>query len=127
MLLRTPISTRTDTLFPYTTLFRSAGFGKFASIADTTLAQWRSIIAVNLDSVFLGTKYMMPLLAASGRGAIVNMSSIRGIVAGAGTGPYSAAKGGVRMFTKATAIECAAAGNGVRANRSEAHTSELPS
>src|SRR3546814_15479033 len=94
MLLRTPISTRTDTLFPYTTLFRSAGFGKFASIADTTLAQWRSIIAVNLDSVFLGTKYMMPLLAASGRGAIVNMSSIRGIVAGAGTGSYSAAKGG---------------------------------
>ncbi|APL96045.1 SDR family oxidoreductase [Sphingobium indicum] len=97
-------------------LVNNAGFGKFASIADTTLAQWRSIIAVNLDSVFLGTKYMMPLLAASGRGAIVNMSSIRGIVAGAGTGSYSAAKGGVRMFTKATAIECAAAGNGVRAN-----------
>lgn len=97
-------------------LVNNAGFGKFASIADTTLAQWRSIIAVNLDSVFLGTKYMMPLLAASGRGAIVNMSSIRGIVAGTGTGSYSAAKGGVRMFTKATALECAAAGNGVRAN-----------
>ncbi len=97
-------------------LVNNAGFGKFASIADTTLAQWRSIIAVNLDSVFLGTKYMMPLLATSGRGAIVNMSSIRGIVAGAGTGSYSAAKGGVRMFTKATALECAAAGNGVRAN-----------
>ncbi|EQB30822.1 SDR family NAD(P)-dependent oxidoreductase [Sphingobium ummariense] len=97
-------------------LVNNAGFGKFASIADTSLAQWRSIIAVNLDSVFLGTKYMMPLLAASGRGAIVNMSSIRGIVAGVGTGSYSAAKGGVRMFTKATALECATAGNGVRAN-----------
>lgn len=97
-------------------LVNNAGFGKFASIADTSLAQWRSIIAVNLDSVFLGTKYMMPLLAASGRGAIVNMSSIRGIVAGVGTGSYSAAKGGVRMFTKATALECAADGNGVRAN-----------
>jgi len=97
-------------------LVNNAGFGKFASILDTTLAQWRSIIAVNLDSVFMGTKYMMPLLAASGRGAIVNMSSIRGIVAGAGTGSYSAAKGGVRLFTKATALECAAAGNGVRAN-----------
>lgn len=97
-------------------LVNNAGFGKFASIADTTLAQWRSIIAVNLDSVFLGTKYMLPMLAASGRGAIVNMSSIRGIVAGPGTGSYSAAKGGVRMFTKVTALECAAAGNGVRAN-----------
>ena len=97
-------------------LVNNAGFGKFTSIADTTLAQWRSIIAVNLDSVFLGTKYMMPFLAASGRGAIINMSSIRGIVAGAGTGSYSAAKGGVRLFTKATALECAAARNGVRAN-----------
>jgi NAD(P)-dependent dehydrogenase (short-subunit alcohol dehydrogenase family) len=97
-------------------LVNNAGFGKFGSIADTTLDQWRSIIAVNLDSVFLGTKSMLPLLAASGSGAIVNMSSIRGIVAGPGTGSYCAAKGGVRMFTKATALECAAAGNGVRAN-----------
>ena len=97
-------------------LVNNAGFGKFASIAETSLEMWRSILAVNLDSVFLGTKYMLPLLAASGRGAIVNMSSIRGIVAGVGTGSYSAAKGGVRMFTKVTALECAAAGNGVRAN-----------
>lgn len=97
-------------------LVNNAGFGKFASIADTSLDQWRAIIAVNLDSVFLGTKYLLPLLAKSGSGAIVNMSSIRGIVAGDGTGSYCAAKGGVRMFTKATALECATAGNGVRAN-----------
>jgi len=44
------------------------------------------------------------------------MSSIRGIVAAPNTGSYCAAKGGVRMFTKATAMECAALGNGVRAN-----------
>lgn len=97
-------------------LVNNAGFGKFASIADTSLAQWRAIIAVNLDSVFLGTKYMMPLLAASGRGAIVNLSSIRGLVGGANAGSYSAAKGGVRLFTKASAIECAEARNGVRVN-----------
>jgi len=94
----------------------NAGFGKFATIAETSLDQWRAILAVNLDSVFLGTKHMLPLLAASGRGAIVNMSSIRGIVAGSGTGSYCAAKGGVRMFTKVTALECAEARNGVRAN-----------
>ena len=97
-------------------LVNNAGFGTFRSIADTSLDQWRSILAVNLDSVFLATKYMLPLLAASGRGAIVNMSSIRGIVAGPNTGSYCAAKGAVRMFTKATALECAALGNGVRAN-----------
>ena len=97
-------------------LVNNAGFGTFRSIADTSLDQWRSILAVNLDSVFLATKYMLPLLAASGRGAIVNMSSIRGIVAGPNTGSYCAAKGAVRRFTKATALECAALGNGVRAN-----------
>jgi NAD(P)-dependent dehydrogenase (short-subunit alcohol dehydrogenase family) len=97
-------------------LFNNAGFGSFKAIADTSLEQWRSILAVNLDSIFLATKYLLPLLAASGHGSIINMSSIRGLVAGVNTGSYCAAKGGVRMFTKATALECAALGNGVRAN-----------
>lgn len=97
-------------------LVNSAGYGSFKSIVDTSLEDWRSIIAVNLDSVFLSTKYLLPLLAASGRGSIVNVSSIRGIMAAPNTGSYCAAKGGVRLFTKATAMECAALGNGVRAN-----------
>jgi meso-butanediol dehydrogenase/(S,S)-butanediol dehydrogenase/diacetyl reductase len=97
-------------------LVNNAGFGRFQSIADTTLDDWRSILAVNLDSVFLGTRHALPLLARSGRGAIVNMSSIRGLVAGPNTAAYCAAKAGVHLFTKATALECAAAGNGVRAN-----------
>jgi len=98
-------------------LVNNAGFGVFRSIADTTLEHWRAIMAVNLDSVFLATKYLLPLLAKSAHGgAIVNMSSIRGIAAAANTGSYCASKGGVRMFTKATALECAALGNNVRAN-----------
>ncbi|NMF96345.1 SDR family oxidoreductase [Aromatoleum toluolicum] len=97
-------------------LVNNAGFGRFRSIADTTLAEWRATLAVNLDSVFLGTRHALPLLTRSGRGAIVNMSSIRGLVAGPNAGAYSAAKAGVRLFTKVTALECAAAGNGVRAN-----------
>lgn len=97
-------------------LVNNAGFGRFRSIADMALDEWRATLAVNLDSVFLGTKRSLPLLAKSGRGAIVNMSSIRGLVAGPNAGAYSAAKAGVRLFTKVTALECAAAGNGVRAN-----------
>ena len=98
-------------------LVNNAGFGTFRSIADTTLDHWRMVMAVNLDSIFLSTKYLLPLLAKSPTGgAIVNMSSIRGIAGAANTGAYCAAKGGVRMFTKATALECAALGNGVRAN-----------
>lgn len=97
-------------------LVNNAGFGAFKSIADTSLATWRSILAVNLDSVFLATKYLLPALAASGHGSIVNVSSIRGIMAAPNTGSYCASKGGVRLFTKATAMECAELGNGVRAN-----------
>lgn len=98
-------------------LVNNAGFGTFRSIADTSLAQWRSIIAVNLDSVFLATRALLPLLARSpAGGAIVNMSSIRGIAAAPNAASYCAAKGGVRLLTKAVALECAALGNGVRVN-----------
>ena len=97
-------------------LVNNAGAAPVRAIADTTLDQWRDTIAVNLDSTFLGTRALMPLLARSGRGAIVNVSSIRGIIGGVDISAYCAAKGGVRMFTKATALECAALGNGVRAN-----------
>ncbi|MDE3116592.1 MAG: SDR family oxidoreductase [Pseudomonadota bacterium] len=97
-------------------LVNNAGYGNFRSIADTTLEAWRAIMAVNLDSVFMATKYLLPLLAKSGAGAIVNMSSIRGIVAGVNASSYSAAKAAVRLFTKCTALECAQLGNGVRAN-----------
>jgi len=97
-------------------LVNNAGIAPIRAIADTSLDQWRTTIAVNLDSVFLGTRALMPLLAASGRGAIVNVSSVRGIIGGVDIAAYCAAKGGVRMFTKATALECAALGNGVRAN-----------
>jgi NAD(P)-dependent dehydrogenase (short-subunit alcohol dehydrogenase family) len=90
-------------------LVNNAGYGRFQSIAETTFAQWHAILAVNLDSVFLGTKYCLPLLARGGKGSIVNISSIRGLVAGLGTGAYGASKGGVRLFTKSTALECAAA------------------
>jgi len=97
-------------------LVNNAGYGRFQSIEATSFAEWRAILAVNLDSVFLGTKHCLPLLARSGKGSIVNISSIRGLVAGPGTSAYSASKAGVRLFTKSTALECAAAGNGVRAN-----------
>jgi len=97
-------------------LVNNVGHASVRSIAETTLTQWRDTMAINLDSVFLGTRAMLPLLTASGHGAIVNLSSIRGIIGGVDVAGYCAAKGGVRMFTKATALECAALGNGVRAN-----------
>ena len=97
-------------------LVNNAGFGAFRSIADTTLEQWRSIMAVNLDSVFLGTKHCCRCWR-SPSGRIDHQHVVdprhRG---GAFAGSYCAAKGGVRLFTKAAALECAELGNGVRVN-----------
>lgn len=107
-------------------LINNAGIGYFRSIAAMTYQEWRTILAVNLDSVFLGTKYALPLLGRSGRGSIVNVSSIRGLVAGPNTGAYCASKAGVRLFTKSTALECAAMGNGVRANSVHPGVIETP-
>ena len=97
-------------------LINNAGRGHFRSIAETSLTEWRELRAVNVDGLFLGTRAMLPLLAASGSGAIVNVASIRGAISGPGAGAYSAAKGAARMFGKASALEFAALGNGVRVN-----------
>jgi meso-butanediol dehydrogenase/(S,S)-butanediol dehydrogenase/diacetyl reductase len=107
-------------------LVNNAGVGYFRSIVATTFEEWRNILSVNLDSVFLGTKYALPLLTRSGKGSIINVSSIRGQVAGPNVAAYSASKAGVRLFTKSTAIECAAAGNGIRANSVHPGVIETP-
>jgi meso-butanediol dehydrogenase / (S,S)-butanediol dehydrogenase / diacetyl reductase len=107
-------------------LVNNAGIGYFRSIVETSFEEWRNILSVNLDSVFLGTKHALSLLTRSGKGSIVNMSSIRGQVAGPNVAAYSASKAGVRLFTKSTAIECAAAGNGVRANSVHPGVIETP-
>jgi len=107
-------------------LVNNAGIGYFRAIVDTTFEEWRHILSVNLDSVFLGTKHALPLLTRSGKGSIINLSSIRGQVAGANVAAYGASKAGVRLFTKSTAIECAAARNGVRANSVHPGVIETP-
>ena len=107
-------------------LVNNAGVGYFRSIVATTFEEWRNILSVNLDSVFLGTKHALPLLMRSGKGSIINVSSIRGQVAGPNVAAYSASKAGVRLFTKSTAIECAAAGYGIRANSVHPGVIETP-
>jgi NAD(P)-dependent dehydrogenase (short-subunit alcohol dehydrogenase family) len=81
-----------------------------------SLADWRRQQAINLDGVFLGTKHALPLMRESGGGSIINMSSLAGLKGAAGLSGYCATKGGVRLFTKAVALECAAAKDKVRVN-----------
>lgn len=97
-------------------LVNNAGLCISAPILETTNDIWRRQMAVNLDGVFYGTRAAMPLLAQAGGAVIVNLSSVAGLDGVPGLSAYCATKGGVRLFTKAVALECAAARNGVRVN-----------
>lgn len=95
----------------------NAGIGiAVPSIVDMSLADWRKQTAINLDGVFLSVKYCLPLMRKQGGGSIVMMSSLAGLRGSLGLAGYCATKGGVRLFAKAIAMECAAAGDGIRVN-----------
>ena len=97
-------------------LVNNAGIAVASPVTDMSLADWRRQQAINLDGVFLGTKHALPLMRESGGGSIINMSSLAGLKGAAGLSGYCATKGGVRLFTKAVALECAAAKDKVRVN-----------
>jgi 3(or 17)beta-hydroxysteroid dehydrogenase len=93
-------------------LVNNAGVELVKEIADTSLEEWRWLMSVNLDGVFLGTKYAIRAMRESGGGSIINMSSVAGIVGTFDdTAAYCASKGGVRLLTKAAALECSKAGH----------------
>lgn len=109
------IADEADTRFGgFQVLVNNAGIGERCLLANMDLASWKRMQSVNLDSVFLGTKVGFRRMAPGG--SIINISSILGIVGNVGTAHYCAAKGGVRLFTKAAAVEAAQTGLGIRVN-----------
>ena len=97
-------------------LVNNAGIAWAGSILDMTLADWQRQNAVNLDGVFLGTRFAIALMVETGGGTIVNLSSVAGLKGSAQLAGYSATKGGVRLFTKSVALECARNGWPIRVN-----------
>jgi NAD(P)-dependent dehydrogenase (short-subunit alcohol dehydrogenase family) len=97
-------------------LVANAGIGILVPMLQMTLADWRRQTAINLDGVFLSAKHAVPAMRRSGGGSIVMMSSVAGLRGSAGLAGYCATKGGVRLFAKAVALECAAAGDNIRVN-----------
>ncbi len=97
-------------------LVNNAGIGSIGSVEDETAETWRRVHAVDLDSVFLSCKYAIPVIAASGGGSIINISSISGIIAGHNMAAYNSAKAAVRHLSKSVALHCAREGNGIRCN-----------
>ena len=93
---------------PITVLVNNAGIlGPMAKTADLAEADYMHVCAVNQHSVFLGMKAVLPSMLRAGRGSIVNISSIAGMVANYGfpSLAYVASKFAVRGMTKAAAVE----------------------
>jgi len=98
-------------------LVSNAGIGiAVPSITEMSLADWRRQTAINLDGVFLSVKHSLPLMRRTGGGSIIMMSSLAGLRGAGGLAGYCATKGGVRLFAKAIALECASFGDGIRVN-----------
>jgi NAD(P)-dependent dehydrogenase (short-subunit alcohol dehydrogenase family) len=92
-----------------------AGIGGYTGdIGQTSPAEWARTLAVNLSGTFHVCRAALPFLRASGTGQIVNVSSQYGLVGGAGSPAYSAAKAGVIGLTRAMAVDHAA--EGIRVN-----------
>jgi NAD(P)-dependent dehydrogenase (short-subunit alcohol dehydrogenase family) len=103
------IQTVLDTHGRLDVLVNNAGMARIGAVTDTTLDDWRALMAVNLDGVFLGTKHGVRAMRLHGDGgSIINVSSTAGLVGSAFLSAYCASKGAVRLFTKAVALECGA-------------------
>ena len=97
-------------------LVNNAGVSFVGPVADTTLDEWRRVLSINLDGVFLGTRSAVRAMGPGGGGSIINVASVSGINAYPGASAYGASKAAVRLFSKAAAIKCADAGTGIRVN-----------
>lgn len=105
-------------------LVQSAGIGWTQPVTEIALEDWRRVHAIDLDGVFLGCKHGVTAIAetladpaaSSASGAIVNISSIAGVIAGHNMAAYNSAKAGVRHLSKSVALHCARQGLAIRCN-----------
>ena len=109
--VRTAVATAGEGLGRLTAVVNVAGIGGYTGdIGQTSPAEWARTLAVNLSGTFHVCRAALPFLRASGTGRIVNVSSQYGLVGGAGSPAYSAAKAGVIGLTRAMAVDHAAEG-----------------
>jgi NAD(P)-dependent dehydrogenase (short-subunit alcohol dehydrogenase family) len=86
-------------------LLNAAGVIRRATVLETSEEEWDRVMAVNLKSVFLLSKYTIPVMAQAGGGVIINVASGWGLVGGRKAASYCASKGAVVLLSKAMALD----------------------
>lgn len=97
-------------------LVNNAGLVRTGSVEDCDLDQWRHVMSVNTESVFLGCKLALPLLRESQPASIINLSSVAGLMASPNLAAYNASKAAVWLLTKSVALLTAKSGWDIRCN-----------
>lgn len=92
----------------------NAGIATIKPLVEMSLEEWRDVLSVNLDGVFLCTKHAGAAMASNGGGSIINIASIKAFGGSPVTGHYGAAKAGVVSLSKTAALELR--DHGVRVN-----------
>jgi 3alpha(or 20beta)-hydroxysteroid dehydrogenase len=93
---------------PIAILINNAGVVGFTPVADTELAEWNRVLAINLTGPFLGIRSVTPSMRKIGGGVIVNISSTAGMIGYSNLSAYVSSKWGLRGLTKAAALDLAA-------------------
>lgn len=87
-------------------VFANAGIGGMKLVHEESFEDWKKVLSVNLDGVFLLNKYAIEQMLKQGKGgSIINNDSIHGFVGKQGVGSYAASKGGVKLLTQTAGIE----------------------
>ena len=97
-------------------LVNNAGISRGGNIEQLSFEDWKLVMEVNVDSVFLGTKHALKYMRQNQPGSIINISSIAGLIAAHNSPAYNASKAGVWAQSKGIALHCAKQGLDIRSN-----------
>ena len=106
----------TAELGPIEVLVNNAGISRGGNIEQLSFEDWKLVMEVNVDSVFLGTKHALKYMRQNQPGSIINISSIAGLIAAHNSPAYNASKAGVWLLSKGIALHCAKQGLDIRSN-----------
>ena len=104
---RQAVETAMQTHGKLSILINNAGIFPIEGVEATNMELWNRVVAINQTGVWLGMKAAIPAMRRGGGGAIVNISSVAGLIGSGMATAYHGTKGAVRLLTKTAAIEYA--------------------